>query len=143
MGSTPTGRFFEFGIRKSEVGMKYSHFRIPTSELNMCPWPIGRGARLPTWLGEFDSRRALLEMRIFKTQNFVFPFQIEICFWISLGRELGCLPSSCGFESRQGRLIIVRYANGLSGRSQKPVTVSSNLTRTTEQNAECGLRNEE
>ena len=25
----------------------------------MCPWPIGRGARLPTWLGEFDSRRAL------------------------------------------------------------------------------------
>ena len=28
--------------------------------------------------------------------------------------------------------MIVRYANGLSGRSQKPVIVSSNLTRTTE-----------
>ena len=27
--------------------------------------------------------------------------------------------------------VFVRYANGLSGRSQKPVPVSSNLTRTT------------
>ena len=27
--------------------------------LNKCPWPIGLGARFPTWTGEFDSRRAL------------------------------------------------------------------------------------
>ena len=31
-----------------------------------------------------------------------------------------------------GALLIVRYANGLSGRSQKPVTVGSNPTRTTD-----------
>lgn len=31
-----------------------------------CPWPRGKGARLPPWIGGFDSRRALLttiEMR--------------------------------------------------------------------------------
>ena len=30
------------------------------SAFSKCPWPSGRGARLPTWRGEFDSRRALL-----------------------------------------------------------------------------------
>ena len=79
----------------------------------MCSWPIGRGARFPTWLGEFDSRRALFfkfgvggrkwEFGMWKHFAFRIPHW-KHCSWISLGRELGCRPSRCGFESRQGRL---------------------------------------
>ena len=55
-----------FQIRRPEVGgrntkCEYSELRSPNSDLRiyLCSWPIGRGARLPIWSGEFDSRRAL------------------------------------------------------------------------------------
>ena len=32
----------------------------PSPSAFACPWPIGRGASLPSWRGGFDSRRALL-----------------------------------------------------------------------------------
>ena len=161
--------------------MKYSHFRIPTSELNMCPWPIGRGARFPIWSGEFDSRRALFSNRNCEvggrkySKHFRIPtsdFQIcngpsvqsgvdaTLSRWRSPVRirygslfpnrnwevgnrkcELRAAYSDLRFPNSE--FETVRYANGLSGRSQKPVSVSSNLTRTTEQNVECGMRNED
>ena len=31
----------------------------PSPSALLCPWPIGRGASLPSWRGGFDSRRAL------------------------------------------------------------------------------------
>jgi hypothetical protein len=36
--------------------------RLPLRENNTCPWPSGKGSRLPTWRGGFDSRRALLKL---------------------------------------------------------------------------------
>ncbi len=35
----------------------------PSASSNLCPWPSGKGSRLPTWRGGFDSRRALYQLR--------------------------------------------------------------------------------
>ncbi len=37
--------------------------RLPLLPLmtTLCPWPSGKGSRLPTWRGGFDSRRALFQ----------------------------------------------------------------------------------
>ena len=34
----------------------------PSLSAFMCPWPSGKGSRLPTWRGGFDSHRALFEI---------------------------------------------------------------------------------
>ena len=124
-------RFSQGTLFKSELGgRKYSkHFRIPTSDFQICNGPSvqsGVGATLSRWRSPVRIRYGSL----FPNRN-----------WEVGNRKCELRAAYSDLRFPNSEFETVRYANGLSDRSQKPVSVSSNLTRTTEQNAECGLRN--
>jgi hypothetical protein len=58
------GRASQLAMGRPESGRAMSlEGSTPSLSACTCPWPIGRGTRLPTWTGGFDSRRALWFVR--------------------------------------------------------------------------------
>ncbi len=50
--------------RSSGNALQVQLLSLPLSDVRvMCPWPSGRGASQPSWVGGFNSRRALLRFR--------------------------------------------------------------------------------
>ena len=92
---------------------------------NTCPWPIGRGVSLPSWIGGFDSRRALSiglvaqrqSRSLLSTSAWVrvppFPFSLRGSFcwykFVALNPLLWLSPSALIWLDGQRLQLMVRF----------------------------------